>query len=124
MYQLIAIAGGGAVGALLRFWVSRIVHAWTGTDFPYGTFVINISGSLMMGFFFVLLAERTGVAPEWRAVILVGFLGAFTTFSTFSLEALTLMIGGEIATAMIYVVASVVLCIFAVWLGMWVGRQL
>ncbi|MEK6750348.1 MAG: fluoride efflux transporter CrcB [Pseudomonadota bacterium] len=124
MYQIMAIAGGGAVGALLRFWVSRMVHAWTGHGFPYGTFVINISGSLMMGFFYVLLAERTGIAPEWRAVILVGFLGAFTTFSTFSLEALTLITGGELPKAMLYVVSSVVWCLVAVWLGMWVGRQL
>ncbi len=124
MSQLFAIALGGALGALLRFWGANGVYLLLGRDFPYGTLVINVFGSLVMGLLFVLLVERSGSAPEWRALLMVGLLGSFTTFSTFSLETLALLEGGEVAKALLNVFLSVLLCLLAVWGGVIVGRQL
>ena len=88
MTQLLSIAAGGAIGALLRFWVSTGVYTLLGRGFPYGTLVVNVAGSLAMGLLFVLFMERVTISAEWRAAILIGLLGSFTTFSTFSLETL------------------------------------
>lgn len=124
MTQILAIAGGGAVGALLRFWAAGWVYSLLGRAFPWGTLVVNVVGSLLMGFLYVMLVERMSTAPEWRALLLVGFLGAFTTFSTFSLETLNLIEDGQLLRAMMNVALSVVLCIVAAWGGMVLGRQL
>lgn len=124
MTQLLAIAVAGAIGALMRFWVSSGVYGIFGRDFPYGTLAVNVVGSLVMGVSFVLLVERLGSAPEWRAFLMIGFLGAFTTFSTFSLETVQLLEGGEVGRALLNVVVSVVLCLGAAWLGIVAGRQL
>lgn len=124
MLQLAAIAGAGAIGALMRFWMSGWVYGLFGRDFPYGTLAVNVAGSLLMGVSFVLLVERLGSAPEWRALVMIGFLGAFTTFSTFSLETVQLLEGGAVGRAMINVITSVVLCVGAAWLGIVLGRQL
>lgn len=122
MIQTLAIAGGGAVGALLRFWMSTGVYNIFGRSFPYGTLAVNVLGSLLMGFLYVLLIDKLVMGPAWRAALLVGLLGAFTTFSTFSLETLNLVEGGELIKAMMNVLISVVLCLFAAWIGVLVGR--
>lgn len=124
MNQLIAITAGGALGALLRFWVANGVAAWLGRGFPYGTLIINVSGSLAIGILYVLLVERFDVSPLWRPLLIVGLLGAFTTFSSFSLETLLLIESGETAKAAANVLLSVVLCLGATTLGLWLGRQL
>ncbi len=124
MNQVLAIAAGGAVGAVMRFWVSTGVYAWLGRDFPYGTLAVNVVGSLLMGVLSVLLIERLSLGPEWRAVVLIGFLGAFTTFSTFSIETLGLIESGAYLKALLNTLLSVVLCIAAAWGGVIVGRQL
>ena len=124
MQQLLAIAGGGALGAVLRYGVSNSVYRLLGRDFPYGTLAVNILGSLLMGFLFVLFVERMMVSAEWRLGLLVGLLGAFTTFSTFSLEALALFDAGAPLKALLNIMASVVLCLVATWLGMIFGRQI
>lgn len=80
MHQIIAIAAGGAVGAVLRFLVSNGVYRVLGRDFPYGTLAVNVLGSLLMGFFFIIFIERELGMAEWRSAILIGLLGAFTTF--------------------------------------------
>lgn len=124
MTQVFAIAGGGAVGALLRFWMSQGVYLLLGRGFPYGTLVVNSLGSFLMGLLYVYLLDRSHVAPEWRAAILIGLLGAFTTFSTFSIETLNLFEQGEQLKALMNIFLSVVLCLFATWLGIIIGRQL
>lgn len=124
MNQLLAIAAGGAVGAVMRFWVSTGVYGWLGRDFPYGTLAVNLIGSLLMGLLAVLLIERLSLAPEWRAVVLIGFLGSFTTFSTFSVETLGLIETGAYIKALLNAVLSVSLCLAAAWGGMIIGRQI
>jgi|TARA_R110000787_G_C13071256_1_gene409046 CrcB protein len=122
--QLFAIAVGGAVGAIMRFAMSNGVYKLFGRDFPYGTLAVNVLGSLLIGVLFILLIEKLAVAAEWRAGLLVGLLGAFTTFSTFSLETFTLMENGAFIKAGLNVFLSVVLCLAATWLGISLGRQL
>ncbi|MET0005338.1 MAG: fluoride efflux transporter CrcB [Candidatus Thiodiazotropha sp.] len=124
MNQLIAIASGGAVGALFRFWVSSGIYSLLGRGFPYGTLVVNVLGSLVMGFLYVLLLERTTVSPEMRGALLIGFLGAFTTFSTFSIETLNLLEQAEFLKAGLNILVSVIACVLACWFGLVVGRQL
>jgi CrcB protein len=122
--QILAIAGGGALGALARFWVSTGIYGLLGKSFPWGTLAVNVLGSLVMGLLFVLFIERLAAAPEWRAAVLVGFLGAFTTFSTFSMETLTLMESGYMLKALLNVLVSVVVCTLACWIGVILGRSL
>ena len=124
MLQRFAIAVGGAVGAIMRFAMSNGVYKLFGRDFPYGTLAVNVLGSLLIGVLFILLIEKLAVAAEWRAGLLVGLLGAFTTFSTFSLETFTLMENGAFIKAGLNVFLSVVLCLAATWLGISLGRQL
>ena len=122
--QLIMIAAGGGAGSLMRFVLSTGVHRVTGRDFPYGTLSVNVIGSLLMGLLYILLIERASVSVEWRALLLVGFLGAFTTFSTFSIETLNLLENGELIKAGANVLLSVILCILAAWSGVILGRHL
>lgn len=124
MIELVAIASGGAVGAVLRFLLSSRVYAWLGRDFPYGTLTVNVLGSFLMGILAMLFLERTASDPVWRALILVGFLGSFTTFSTFSLETLTLFEEGELVRAGMNLLVSVTFCLLAAWVGVLAGRQL
>jgi CrcB protein len=124
MIQALAIAGGGAIGALLRFYASTGIYALLGRGFPYGTLFVNVFGSLLMGILYVLLLERMQVGPELRSALLIGVLGAFTTFSTFSMETLAVLENGEVMKASLNIVLSVALCILAAWIGVIAGRQL
>ena len=124
MVEIGVIAAGGAVGAVMRFWVSSAVYAWLGRDFPWGTLSVNLLGSFIIGLAFVMLTERLTVGSEIRAFIMIGFLGAFTTFSTFSLETLALMQEGLLLKAAMNILVSVVLCIIATWSGMLLARSL
>ncbi|GMR06464.1 MAG: fluoride efflux transporter CrcB [Gammaproteobacteria bacterium] len=124
MNQLIVIAAGGAVGAVMRYGMSNAVYAVLGRSFPYGTLAVNVLGSLLMGFLFVLLIERSTFDVLWRSAILIGGLGAFTTFSTFSIETLNLIEDGAVTLALLNILLSVALCIVAVWLGVAVARQI
>ena len=124
MWQVLAIALGGALGAVVRFGVSLGVYRLAGREFPWGTLAVNGLGSFVMGLLFVLLLERGALAPELRAAVLVGFLGSFTTFSTFSLETLALVEQGEPVRALLNVGASVLLCLVVCWGGILIGRAL
>ena len=124
MNNLIAIAIGGALGAVMRYLASTSVNRLLGTDFPYGTLTVNVVGSLLMGFISILLLERLMLAEYWRAIIVIGFLGAFTTFSTFSMETFNLIQAGEMTKAFINIFTSVFLCLGATWIGVIAGRQL
>lgn len=119
----LAIACGGAVGAVGRFWCSNLVYQWLGRDFPWGTLVVNLGGSLLMGLGYVWLIERSVLGPEWRMALLVGVLGAFTTFSTFSIETVHLLAAGAWWRATANVLASVLACVGAAALGMLLARQ-
>lgn len=123
MTQLAFIAAGGATGALMRYWMSSGIYALLGKGFPYGTLTVNVVGSLLMGFCYVFMIERMDISVEWRAGLMIGLLGAFTTFSTFSIETLNLLEAGEQLKAGLNILLSVTLCIVACWLGMIVGRN-
>lgn len=120
----IAVAFGGALGALSRYWMYNNWIKLAENQFPYITLIINVVGSLLIGVAFVLLVERHYIGLEWRNVISVGFLGAFTTFSTFSMDALGLLEQGQISLAVIYIMVSVVICLLAAWLGLSMTRLL
>ncbi|MCW8889981.1 MAG: fluoride efflux transporter CrcB [Sedimenticola sp.] len=124
MSQVLTIAAGGALGALMRFWVANGVYSMLGRGFPYGTLAVNVLGSFVMGLLYILFLERMSVSPEWRAALLIGFLGAFTTFSTFSIETLNLIEQADYAKAGLNMILSVAACLFACWGGLILGRQL
>jgi CrcB protein len=121
---LLFIASGGAVGAVMRYGASLGVYSMLGRGFPYGTLFVNVLGSLLMGFLSIVMLERFNVGPEWRAAILVGLLGSFTTFSTFSIETLNLLEQGDFTRAILNMLLSVSVCLLAVWFGIILGRQL
>jgi len=124
MQQLLAIAGGGAVGASLRYFISQKVHQWLGINFPYGILVVNVLGCLLMGVLAALMIERLDVSPIWRGAILIGFLGGFTTFSSFSIDTIRLYEQGQMLSAGLYVVLSVLLCLSATMFGIVLGRSI
>jgi CrcB protein len=121
--NVIAIAAGGALGAVMRYWVSSGVYNLLGRDFPYGTLVVNVLGSFLMGVFYVYLIERLADTSILRAALMIGLLGAFTTFSTFSIETLQLIENGEFVKMFLNIMLSVMMCMFAVWVGVLLARQ-
>jgi CrcB protein len=125
MSQLLAVALGGSFGAVARFLVSSGIYQWLGRGFPYGTLVVNIVGSFLIGMLTeALILQRVAMTVEYRAAILTGFIGAFTTFSTFSLETIYLIEQGSLTKAALNVLLSVAGCILAVWIGLLCGRTL
>jgi CrcB protein len=122
MKHLIFIAIGGAGGALARHWLANLLHSAAGSKLPVGTLAVNLLGSFLIGILYVVIVERGLIHPDWRSVFIVGFLGAFTTFSTFSLETIVLMENGQPGLALGYVLLSVVTCISAVWLSVSLTR--
>ncbi|MGR8979220.1 MAG: fluoride efflux transporter CrcB [Gammaproteobacteria bacterium] len=125
MNQLIAIAVGGACGSVLRFLVSTGVYQWLGRGFPYGTLSVNVIGSFLIGLLAeALILQRITFTQEYRAAILVGVLGGFTTFSSFSLETVYLIEQGALTKAALNIALSIVACLLAVWIGLLLGRYL
>jgi CrcB protein len=124
MKYLLFIALGGASGAVSRYLLANWVHTlWEGA-FPVGTLLVNVLGSFVIGIIYVLLVERQLIHADWRGVLMVGFLGAFTTFSTFSLETIALFEAGHTVQAGAYMIGSAVICVLAAGLAMQLTRTL
>ena len=119
---LLGIAIGGAVGSLARHYLSTAIYQVTGTNFPYGIFVVNVLGGLVMGIIVELGALKLNYSLEMRAFLTTGILGGFTTFSTFSLDAALLIERGDWFGALIYMIGSVVLSVGALFAGLWLVR--
>jgi len=118
----LAVACGGAIGAMSRYWVYNAFLKASESKFPWATLTVNIAGSFLIGIAFVLITERSEVGPEMRGLVTVGFLGAFTTFSTFSMDTIGLLEQGQISSAITYVLSSVLVCIIATGLGLMFSR--
>jgi CrcB protein len=124
MTKYLMVGLGGALGSILRFWVGGFVGDRMGARFPYGTFLINCTGSFLIGLMVTLLAERTHWNPNWRYLIPIGFIGGYTTFSTFELETFRSIQDGELLMAGLNVFLSVVVGFASVWLGVIAGRSI
>jgi CrcB protein len=121
---IVGIAVAGALGALARYGLQGFVADRAGTGFPWGTFAVNVSGAFVLGLLFTLLTERFATDPTLRTSLTVGFLGAYTTFSTLMLESYRLMADGAIASAFANLAGSCVAGMAAVYLGIVLGRAL
>jgi len=122
--EWLAISLGGALGAVLRHALATLVTEQAETEFPLGIFTVNVVGCFIMSVCYVLLVQRQLLGDPWRDFALVGLLGAFTTFSTFSLQAYDLLISGRWALALGYVLGSVLVCLLAVFVGVFLTRML
>jgi len=120
--QLAAVAIGGAAGAVMRWLMASGVQKMTGSAFPWGTFAVNALGSFLLGFLFVWLIERSTASELLRLAITVGFMGAFTTFSTYSLESVRLLQEGAFSLALGNIAGQVVVCLLLTWLGVQLAR--
>lgn len=125
MKLILLIGLGGAFGAVFRFLVSRTAQTLFGFTFPYGTLVVNLIGSFLIGFLSVMLIERIGAfGQESRALLIIGLLGSFTSFSSFSFETIELWESREFFKVTLYVLFSMTLCFSATWCGLLLGRKL
>ena len=124
MGQLAAIMLGGAFGAVSRYGVSLLAVQLLGKGFPYGTLIVNVLGSLLMGFLSIYFLTKTNLDPMVRMAVLVGFLGSFTTFSTFSMDTLMLLESGAVAKGLLNIALSLSLSLLAVWIGMLIARSI
>lgn len=123
MLNALLVAVGGAAGSLARYAAGLAGQRLFGGGFPFGVLFVNLTGSFLIGLGAELLARRFGAAPELRLLLLTGFLGGYTTFSTFSLDAIVLYERGEIPAAILYVLVSVIVGLAAVVAGVALGRQ-
>lgn len=117
MQKYLFIAIGGALGSMARYWVGVTVASRMGTKFQFGTFVINITACAIIGFSLTLLAKRADLNPAWRFFIPVGFIGAYSTFSTYEWETFTTIRSGAFLMAALYAVSSLILGLIAIWGG-------
>jgi len=124
--MFMAVGLGGALGAMLRYaislWAVQRFEALMPTAALIGTLIANAVGALLIGVLFVVITEKGLIAESWRPLLVVGFLGALTTFSTFSLETVGLLQQGEWLSAMVYVLSSVIICLFLTWAGIELAR--
>lgn len=122
MMKYLWVGLGGALGSMARYAAGVWIYERMGTRFPYGTFVINISGCFIIGVVLTVLDSHLSLPHEWRLAVPIGFVGAYTTFSTFEYETLRAFQNGQAATAVLYVGLSVLIGFAAVWVGVVTGR--
>ena len=122
MQKYLFIALGGALGAIARYWVGSSVAGRMGSKFPYGTLLVNLTACVILGFSLTWLGRRTEVNPAWRFVIPVGFIGAYSTFSTFEWETFSSLQSGAFLLSSVYVAASLLLGLIAIWVGVLLAR--
>jgi CrcB protein len=124
MEKFFLISAGAVLGANARYWMGDWFSQKFGSHIPYGTTLINISGSFLLGLFMTLALERFGLDPRWRLFIAVGFLGAYTTFSTYTYESVDLILKGLVLPGILHLFGSSVLGLAAVGLGIWIGKMI
>ena len=117
MQKYLLIAAGGALGSILRYWVSSTISGRMGAKFPYGTFVINMTACVIIGFTLTYFGKRADLNPAWRFFVPIGFIGAYSTFSTYEWETLSTMRSGAFLLAGLYAVGSLVVGLAATWCG-------
>ena len=122
MQKYIFIALGGSLGSIARFWVGSTLASRLGTKFYYGTFVINITACIIIGFALTFLGRRMELNPAWRYLILIGFVGSYSTFSTYAWETFSSIRAGAFFIASLYAVGSLFLGLVAVWCGVWLAE--
>ncbi|PYQ57983.1 MAG: fluoride efflux transporter CrcB [Acidobacteria bacterium] len=123
MSRFLVVAAGGAAGAVARYGVTLAVAIFWRRDFPLATFLINVSGSFILGFFATLAAERAAIDPLWRLLVATGFVGAYTTFSTFEYETERLTESGALTWGIVNILTSVLAGFIAVRLGVILARR-
>lgn len=117
MQKYIYIALGGALGSIARYWVGSTIASRMGTKFPYGTFVINLTACVIIGFSLTYLGKRSELNPAWRFLVPIGFVGAYSTFSTYEWETLATLRSGAFLLASLYAFSSFFFGLAAVWCG-------
>jgi len=122
--NFVLVAIGAMVGANLRYVLSRLAAKLLGPVFPYGTLIINLTGSFLVGWFIIWTTERVLVDPRWRLVIVIGFCGGFTTFSSYAFETMAYFEQGQWGLMAVNIVSNNVLCLLAVVAGMALARVL
>jgi CrcB protein len=121
--KYMAVAFGGALGAVARYLITNSFISKFFAPFPFATFFINVSGSFLIGVILTLVVERSIISDYWRLFFAVGFLGAYTTFSTFEFETLSLIRGKEFFYAALYVLSSFIAGFIAVCAGVWLAKK-
>jgi CrcB protein len=114
---------GGGAGSVFRFWVSSFIQKTAQSPFPYGTLTVNVVGSFLIGFIIAYIESRSTEFPFWRQLLIIGFLGGFTTFSSFSYDTLSLFRNNEMMAAFLNMAGNLGLCLGASFLGLWIGKQ-
>lgn len=122
MLKVMMVAVGGGIGATTRYLVSTWAAEKFGTNFPYGTLIVNVVGCFIIGAFMTLTTERLIVSPYWRLLVTVGFVGGLTTFSSYSYETFKLLQDADIMMAMYNLVGNILIGFFATWLGITAAR--
>jgi CrcB protein len=124
LQKYLMIAVGGALGSIARYWVGSTIAGRMGIKFPYGTLIVNLTACLIIGFSLTYLGKRADINPAWRFLIPVGFIGAYSTFSTYEWETLSTLRSGAFFLAALYAIGSLILGLVAVWGGSWLAEAL
>ena len=124
LQKYLFIALGGAAGSILRYWVGSTISGRMGTRFPYGTLVINLTACVIIGFTLTYFGKRADLSPAWRFLVPIGFIGAYSTFSTYEWETLSTLRSGAFVLAALYAGGSLILGLIAVWAGSFIAEAL